>query len=135
MSDTLIAQAFETTLKAWADAQVPAIPVAWENKSFSPPAGRYIHAFLLPGRTKSLFLDGSGRSRAGLFQVNLHMPIGTGAGAARALAASMDAAFAVTITAGGLRIYLLSPMSAAPGMTKADRYVVPVTAEYRADSV
>jgi hypothetical protein len=132
MSDALIAQAFETTLKTWADAQTPAIPVAWENVAFTPPAGRYIRAFLLPNKAKSLFLDGSGRTRVGLFQVNLHMPIGTGAAAARTIAAAIDAAFAVTITAGGLRIWLLSPMSAAPAIPQPDRFVVPVSAEYKA---
>jgi hypothetical protein len=137
MSDALIAQAFETTLKAWADAQTPAIPVAWENVAFEPPSsgGRYMHAFMLPNRTRSLFLDGSGRTRVGIFQINLSMPIGTGAGAARTLAAALDTAFSVTITAGGLRIYLLSPMSAAPPLPNSHRFVVPISAEYRADSV
>jgi hypothetical protein len=132
MSDALIAQAFETTLKAWADAQTPAIPVAWENVEFNPPAGRFASAHLIPNEAKSLFLDGSGRTRVGIFQVSLHMPIGTGAGAARALVDSLDAAFPITITSGGLRIWLLSPFSAAPPLNQPSRFVVPVSAHYKA---
>lgn len=137
MSDAVIAEAFETTLKAWADAQIPAIPVAWENVTFVPPAsgGRYMHAFLLPNKTRSLFLDGTGRTRVGIFQINLSMPIGTGAGAARAIAAALDVAFADSITASGQRIYLLSPMSAAAPIPDPHRFLVPVSAEYRADTV
>jgi hypothetical protein len=132
MSDALIAQAFEFTLKTWADAQTPAIPVAWENVSFTPPAGRYVRANLIPNHASHLFFDGTGRSLQGIFQVSLCMPIGTGAGAARTLVDSLDAAFAITITAGGLRIWLTSPISAAPPIEHPDRFIVPVSAYYKA---
>jgi Bacteriophage related domain of unknown function len=132
MSDATISAAFENALKAWADAQTPAIPVAWENVEFKPPAGRYIRAWLLPNRAKSTFFDGSGRTRVGIFQVDLCMVLGTGAGSARTLADSLDAAFTVTMVQDGLRIWLTSPLSAAPGMTQQDRFVVPLTAEYKA---
>lgn len=132
MSDVLIAEAFESTLKAWADAQTPAIPVAWENKAFTPPAGRYVRAHLLPNPAKHLFVDGDGRSLQGIFQVDLCMPIGAGAGGARALAASLDAAFAITMVQGSLRIWLIAPMSAANAIQEPDRFVVPVSAEYKA---
>ena len=132
MSDALIAQAFETTLKTWADAQTPAIPVAWENVAFNPPAGRYVHGHLIPGQAKHLYFDGTGRTRIGFFQVDFHMPVGTGAGAVRALVDSLDAAFAISITAGGLRVWLMAPFSAAPAIPKPDRFVVPVSAQYSA---
>lgn len=132
MSDATIAKAFEATLKTWADAQTPAIPVAWENVEFNPPAGRYLRAKLLPNEAKSLFLDGSGRTRVGIFQVDLCMPIGTGAGSSRMLAASLDGAFAVTLVQDGLRIWLVSPMSAAQGIPVGDRFIVPVSAHYKA---
>ena len=134
MSDALVASAFETTLKAWADAQTPAIPVAWENVTFNPPVGRYIRATLLPATTNRLFLDGSGRSLVGIFEVHFYMPIGSGAKATRTLVSSLDAAFSVTITASGLRIYLTSPFSAAPPIPIEDRFVVPASASYRAYS-
>lgn len=132
MSDALIAAAFETRLKAWADAQTPAIPVAWENVEFNPPQGRYVRGHLVPAAAKHLYFDGTGRTRIGFFQVDLCMPVGTGAGAARTLVDSLDAAFSITITAGGLRVWLMSPFSAAPPIEKPDRFIVPVSAQYSA---
>jgi hypothetical protein len=132
MSDATIAAAFESTLKAWADVQTPAVPVAWQNVAFTPPAGRYVRAHLLPHQAKHLFVDGSGRSRQGTFQVDICMPVGAGAGGARALVDSLDAAFAITMVQGSLRIWLLTPLSAAPAIQEPDRFVVPVSATYKA---
>lgn len=135
MTQALIRAGFETALKTWADAQTPAIPIAWPNVAFEPPAGRYLRAQLLPAQTKKLTLDGSGRTYRGVFQVLFSMPPGTGAGSVESLAASLDAAFADSFTHGGLRIYLLSPISLAPAIPDPARYLVPVSADYRADTV
>lgn len=135
MSQALIRAGFETALKTWADAQTPAIPVAWPNVAFTPPAGRYVRAKVLPAPTKKKFLDGTGRTWRGIFQATFYMPIGVGAGTVEALAASLDAAFADSFTSGGVRIYLLEPFSAAPELPHPDRFVVPVSATYRADTV
>lgn len=135
MTQAIVRRAFETRLKTWADAQVPAIPVAWENVPFVPPTGRYIRAFLLPARTDSQTLDRDHRLYQGVFQVSLVMPLNTGAGGAESLAASLDAAFDASFTQDGLRVYLLSPMSAAPAISEPNYFVVPVSAEYRSDVV
>lgn len=135
MSQTIVRKAFESRLKAWADAQTPAIPVAWQNVAFTPPAGRYARAFLLPATTESLTLDKAHRKYEGILQVSLCMVIGTGSGVVEALVSSLDAYFDDHFTEDGLRIYLLSPMSAAPALQDGDRYVVPVSASYRADTV
>lgn len=132
MSEALIRKAFESTLKTWADAQTPAIPVAWENVSFTPPAGRYARAFVLPSTKERLFLEGGGRMWKGLFQVSLCMTQGAGAGGAEALVASLDTAFASDITVSGLRVYLISPMSQSLPIQEPDRFVIPVTARYEA---
>ena len=137
MSDTLVRAAFETRLLAWANAQSPAIPVAFENASFSAPVGRYVRAYLLPAPTASETLNGEHRRRMGVFQVSLCMPIGAGPGAATALATSLDAAFpmALPITQGSVKVFMLSPMSPAPAITEPDRYTVPVSCTYRADTI
>jgi hypothetical protein len=137
VSDLLIRQAFETRLAAWAAAQTPPIPVTFENHKFKPPAGRYIRCWLLPAPTQSESLDGLHRLRSGIFQVDLCMPNGEGAGAATALAASLDAAFSLTspMTQGSIKVFMLSPMSAAPAMQEPNHYVVPVSGEYRSDTI
>ena len=135
MSHAKIRAGFEGALKTWADAQVPAIPIAWPNTVFDPPTGRFIRANLIPADTKKLFFDGTGRTWKGIFQVTFYMPLGTGAGTVESLAASLDAAFADSFTYSGVRIYLLSPLSLAADLPNPERYVVPVSAEYRADTL
>lgn len=130
MSQELIRQAFETRLNTWAVAQ--GLDVAWENVRFEPVAGdAYVRANLLPGRTKSLFLNEAGRDYRGIFQVTLCMPLGEGPGTAEALVASLSSTFAGSFTEGAIRVVLPSPLSAAPALPVADRYEVPVSAEYR----
>jgi hypothetical protein len=133
MSLAIIRKAFETRLKTWADAQTPAIPVAWPNVTFTPPAGRYVRAFVLPADTTSDTLDKLHRAYTGIFQVSLCMPLNTGSGSAESLAASLDTAFAASMLQDGLRIFLTRPMSAAPAIVEPDRYIVPVSGRYRAD--
>jgi hypothetical protein len=135
MSQATIRKGFETRLKAWADAQTPAIPVAWPNVAFVPPAGRYVRAFVLPAKTQYLSLDGVCRTWRGILQASFCMPLGTGAGTVESLVASLDAYFASTFVQDGQRIYLLEPLSAAPAIQEPDRYVVPVSAAYRSDTV
>lgn len=134
MSNTLIRQAFETRLKTWADAN--SIQVAWENAEFDPTTDQaYAQPIMLPVSIKDLFLDQTGRDYRGIFQVNLHMPIGTGAGATSALIDSLDAAIGGSFTQGSIRVTRLTPMQPAPPLPVPDRYVVPVSAEYRVVTV
>lgn len=135
MTQAIIREAFETRLKTWADARTPAIPVAWENVKFDPPAGRYCRAFLLPARTQSVALSRVDREYKGIFQVSFYMNIGNGPSTVEGLIASLDAAFAHTFTQDGLRVWLTAPFSAASAIPEADRYIVPVSAQYRANTV
>lgn len=137
MSDTLVRAAFETRLKSWADAQVPPIPVAWENVPFNPPTGRYVRCYLMPAPVASETMNGEHRRRMGVFQVSLCMPAGAGVAPAVGLAASLDLTYplAQPMTYNGLNIFLLSPMSMAPAIQEEDRYVVPVSCTYRADII
>ncbi len=132
MSAELIRQGFETALKAWADAQTPAIPIAWPNVPFNPPAGRYLRSFVLPLPTEYLSLDNVCKRWRGIYQVSFVMPIGTGSGTVESLITSLGAAITSTLTQSGLRIYLLRPFSAAPPISEPDRFVVPVSTAYEA---
>lgn len=134
MSNTLIRQAFETRLKTWADAN--GLAVAWENVEFDPTTDQpFVQPMILPVSTKDLFLDQTGRDRRGIFQVNLSMPLGTGSKDVTALVDSLDAAFAGSFVQGAITVTRLSPMHPAPALPVANRYVVPVSAEYRVVTV
>ena len=136
MSNELILEAFEKRLTDWANAQTPAIPIAYMNKNFTPPATRYIRAFLLPAATQSLTLDGVNRDYSGVFQVSFVMPKNEGGKPAAKLADSIDAAFPVSFLYKGLRIWMTKPMSTRPSYNDDDgRYVLPVSGNYRAETV
>lgn len=136
MSDETVRAAFETRLAAWAAAQTPPVPVAYENVEFDPPKGRYVRCYLIPAPAECQTLNGEHRRRMGVFQVSLCMPINTGPRAATKLVASLDAAFPVGPMAhDGLNVFVLSPMSVAPAIQEPDRYVVPVSCTYRADTI
>ncbi|MGZ5121030.1 MAG: phage tail terminator-like protein [Burkholderiales bacterium] len=137
MSDALVRAAFETRLAAWAAAQSPAIPVAWENSTFTPPTGRYVRCYLIPAPTECETFNGEHRRRMGVFQVSLCMSTGSGPAAANALAASLDATFPLSapLAQGNIKVFLLSPMSIAPAIQENDHYVVPVSCTYRTDII
>lgn len=135
MSNTKIRAGFESPLATWAAAQSPPIPIAYENKTFTPPTARYIRAFLLPAQTDSVDLQGAHRSYRGVFQVSLYMPTGTGAGAAELLVMAICALYPIRIASSGLSIVLTRPMAARPAISDPDRYIVPIDCAYRADTI
>lgn len=132
MSNHLIRSAFETTLKTWADAQIPAIPIAFENVTFTPPATRYLRAFLLPADTGSRDLEGRHREYLGVYQISIVLPIGNGAGPGETLVAALEALFPMTapLTSGGLQVFITSPLSASKAPQDPDRYVIPCSLTY-----
>lgn len=127
----------ESRLKTWAAAESPAIPVAWQNVALTPPATRYLRAFVLPAETGSQTLDGSHRRYTGVWQVNVVVPIGTGPGAAEAIAQEIADLYPMNdlLSMTGLDLYITSPMSIHPAIQDSDRFTVPVSCRYRADTV
>lgn len=132
MSQKIARAGLEKKLKTWADAQTPALTVAWENVAFTAPAGPYIRAFILPEPTLSQTLDKTHRRYAGIMQVDLVMPINGGASPAETLLASLLTAFtpATSFIESTVRIYIPDPASAAPALSEPNRYVVPVSIPY-----
>lgn len=137
MSNALIRAGLESVLATWAAAQSPSIPVAWQNVTFPPPATRYLRAFLLPGDTESQDLAGVHREYLGVFQVSIVMPSGAGSAPGEAIAAALAALYpiATPITSGGLTVWIARPLSAAPPIQEADRYVIPCSLGYRAHTI
>jgi hypothetical protein len=134
VTQALIKAGLESTLKTWADAQTPAIPVAWENVAFTPPSdgARYVRFNLMPAQTHDLFIDGAGRDWKGVAQVSLCMPIAKGMGAALTLGAAIDAIITLQITYSTLVIHRTTPCTIGSGSIEDNRYVVPVWWNYKA---
>lgn len=96
MSTPIIRAALETRLANWAAAQVPAIPVSYQNVSFTKPtSGLFLECILIPNVTLDREVTGAKHTRYGLFQVNCWGPQGTGMRAAEALAESVATLYPV----------------------------------------
>ncbi len=138
MSHKRVRQLLESRLATWAAARSPALLIAWENQPFTPPAGTYLRAFLLPAQTDSQTLDGVHRLYTGVFQVSVIAPDSTGPGATEGIADEIAALFPnnlrLTIASPAFVVQLVSPMSQTQGIQTPDRYTVPVSAQYRADT-
>jgi hypothetical protein len=137
VSNKLCRRAIETQLAAWAAARTPALPVAWENVPFTPPSGPYLRAFLLPAMTTSADLAGAHRSFRGVYQVSVYSPINAGSGAAESIADELAALFPLNqrLNVPGLTLQIMTPVTAAQGAQDATNYVVPVSFQYRADTI
>lgn len=136
MSQARIRQAFDAVLKTWAAAQSPAVAVAWENVKFTPTAALYVRPSLLPADTRSRDIGKTNRRYDGIYQIDVVAPTGVGPGASDTVVASLATTFppATSIVVSGLRIFILEPLSPAPPIPDDDRYIVPCSLLYRADT-
>lgn len=138
MSTNAIRAALESRLETWAAARVPALRIAWQNTSFTPANGEtYLAAFLLPADTGSEDLKGDHRAYRGVFQVSITCPINAGAGAAFGIAAELNTLFPVNgrYSSGSVTAQIIGPASAGPAISEPDRFTVPVSIPYRADTI
>lgn len=137
MSNKLCRKAIEARLAAWAAARVPALTVAWENIPFTPPTSTYLRAFLLPATTTGIDLAGAGRTYRGVYQINVVAPLNAGPGAAEGIADELAALFPLNLRVAitGLTLQVVTPVTAAQGAQDATDYTVPVSFQYRADTI
>lgn len=135
MSESVVLAAIETTLKTWAAAQSPALEVAWPNVDFTAPVASYLRAFPLPAETVSLDLGRVNRTFTGVYQVSVYTMLGAGPQPARTIVEGLRTLFdpATPITgSGGVKVWFLQPLSAAPAREERDRLHVPCSVLYRA---
>ena len=134
MSDKIIRSLFEGRLKAWATARVPALPIAYEDVAFTPPAdgSTYLRAFLLPANTTSEDLEGKHTAYRGIFQVSVVTKAGIGRGAAEGIAALYPNNLA--LTKSDLTVYVRSPMSTGSAQQGDTTTTLPLSIQYRADT-
>jgi hypothetical protein len=106
------------------------ITVAWEGVDFTPPAGAYLRAFLLPAMTigAALGTDAPNKHR-GIYQVDCIYPGGSGWGACAAMAEKVRVQFK-----RGTRLMsndlIIESVSFGPGMMDGSRYKIPVSISY-----
>lgn len=134
MSKATIRTLLESRLRAWADARP--ISVDWENQTFEAPADAYLRFFILPAPTDSQTLDGSHRLYTGVFQISIVCPKEAGPQPGEAIEAELEALFpySLRVTSGNFELTQTSPLSAGPVINEADRYTIPMSGTYRADT-
>lgn len=113
------------------------IPTAWENSNFTPTAGQvYLTEALLPNETLSIGVSSaSSDDFGGIYQVLVNAPAGRGKGAAVAAAEQVVGAFVkgASLTYSGVTVRILRS-SQNPALIDGERYVIPVSINYRAIS-
>lgn len=138
MSDLKIRQCFETRLAAWSAARVPPLPIAYEDRAFTPPAdgASYLMAFLLPANAISDDLEGAHTGYAGLFQVSVVTKSGVGRGVAGLIAEEIADLYPnnLQLSKAGFSVFVRSPMLSAPTISGETTNTLPLRFQYRADT-
>jgi len=137
MSNKAIRAVIESRLNTWATTRNPVLPVAYENKAFTQPAGVYIAGYLLPAETQVDDLQGSHLRYQGIYQINVFAPIGTGPGAAEAIADEIKTLFPVNqyYTLSGTSVWIIGAVTNGRADSMENRYMIPVSFQYRADTI
>lgn len=134
MSNSVIRAEFETRLKAWADAQVPKIPIAFESAPFTKPSdGFFLEPLLIPMPTVDRDVGGSGKRYVGLFRVNCWAKAGKGMGGVEKLAQNIINLFPMIPKSGSISIES-TPSANNAVLDGTGWVVVPISIKYRMES-
>lgn len=123
----------ETRLKTWADAQVPAIPISYQNVKFVKPlTGSYLEIIFLTDHRINRDLSANNTRQTGMFQINCCSPLNTGMSQAEAIATSIVSLFPVLPKTGIVSIE--SPLSWSGSYVEDTFVCIPVRARYRIET-
>lgn len=137
MSQARIRKLFEARLSAWAAAETPAVPIAFENTNFDPPKdGPWMRCTLIPADTSSEYVEGTDRRYIGVLALNLFIPRGQGAGPAEAIVAKLETLLPVNLalTDGAFTVRTTTPLSVGRADPEPDLFGVPMSLRYYAQT-
>lgn len=133
-----IREAFETRIAAFAAAQSPAIPIAWENTSYTPsPLVMYLRCAMLPAPTVNPALGTRFDRLVGFFACNVYGVQDEGPATAEAVADAIIALFPRGgMTQNGTLINIDKTGSRAQGLNDINGFFfIPVRIQYRQDVI
>lgn len=116
----------------------PALSTAYENVSFTPVNGTpYQVVTLLPATPETEVLGCTRHREIGIFQVQLHYPVGNGSATAQARAEAVRAHFlrGGIYSFSGTNVLISSTPRKAPAFVDADRYVVTISIPYESEII
>lgn len=131
-----IREAFETRIAAFAAAQVPPLPVAWENTTYTPsPSTAYLRCAMLPATTQNPSMGAPHVRLVGLYQVNVYGIQDQGPAGAEAIADAIIALFPRGgMVQNGVTINIDTTGWRSQGLNDDNGfYFVPVRVRYRED--
>ena len=130
----LIRAALEVRLATWAAQQTPALPVAWEDRPFSP-SGPYLRVSMLPAEPDDPVLGQGLQRHQGVYQVSVFVPAGSGPVTAESKAANIAALYArgTVMTQGTTRVVIDRTPQVGRLMPDGPYSFIPVSIRYRAD--
>jgi hypothetical protein len=122
----------ETKLATFAAAQVPPIPVAYENVAFTKPTtGRYLEIHFLDSASKSRNVEANGKRVTGMFQINCYAPLGKGMASLEALRDAVVALYPVVPKMETVSIE--APLSWSGSFVQDAFICIPITGQYRSE--
>lgn len=134
MSNKIIRAELETRLKTWADAQIPKIPIAFENVAFTKPSeGVFLETYLIPSITLDREVSGAKQRLLGIFQVNCWARSGKGMRQVEQLSQDVISLFPLLPKVGAVSIDG-TPSTESALLDQSGWVVVPVTIKYRYES-
>lgn len=136
MSASDIREAFETRIAAFAAAQTPVLPVAWENTTYTPsPNTAFLQCAMLPAPTANPWMGVTSERLLGIYQINCYGVQDTGPAATEAVADALIALFPRGgITQNGKTINIDVTPSRVKGLNDQNGFFfIPVRIRYRED--
>lgn len=120
---------------AWANAQTPKVPIAFQGVAFTKPAdgSPYLEPLLLPAATINKTVDGRRKTYIGLFQVNCWVQSGKGMGAVEALAQKVIDLFPMLPKTGSVSVEQ-TPSAENSLLDDSGWLIVPVAIRYRMET-
>ena len=131
-----IAVYFESKVAQWAQQQTPAIPVSYENVTFTKPINftPFVEVMLLPNVTMNRQVDGTKKTLLGFCQINVWTANGSGMGLGRSLAGKLIDLFPMVPKSGILSIESTPTAEAILRDSSGGWIITPVLIKYRCES-
>ena len=113
------------------------LQIVYENIEATPNDEIYLKSNILPAITTSFDLDGESRIYKGVYQVSVVAPINTGKSRSQQIVESIIKHFQLNLELkkGNLSLYINSVPSAYPAITDKTTYTIPISMNYRADTI
>jgi hypothetical protein len=132
MTQRTIRLEVEAKVKAWAAAQSPAIPIAYENVAFTKPDTTFIELYIIPATTVNQTVSAARKTLTGLIQFNIYTKEGVGTKKSEELAQALIDLFPVVPKTGTVSIEQTG--SIMNTLYEAQWLVTPVRFRYRQEN-